>query len=245
MLVLYSRHASSFRRMSRLLNNVQGAFLWIHRLKVSTKDMFFYLMIAACLFALSGCASNPSLVRRPSTAVLRSADQGNPVAEYYVGIADFDGATSSRERKNGLEKILRAANQNLAMAQDFMGRIYMEGRGVPQNTTVAMAWLNRAAEYGAPAAQLELGNLYAAGEVVPTDNARAYFWFSVLARHVHSNVTIYNITHLQTIAATRRDQISDALKVSQLETIRRRVEAWHPKRGVPYSAVVASGTSEY
>lgn len=209
------------------------------------KRHFLAALISACLFALSGCAFHPNVIRRPSTAVLLSADQGNPVAEYYVGRADFDGATSSRERDNGLARIRHAANQNVAMAQDFMGRIYLEGRGVPQDTTVAIAWMNRAAEYGAPAAQLELGNLYAAGEVVPTDNARAYFWFSILARPVHSNVTIYNIVDVRAIAKRRMAQISAVLGSGQRDRIDRRVAAWHPKPGVAYSAVVALGKTKH
>lgn len=209
------------------------------------KRAFSVALVSACLFALSGCASQPNLIRHPSAAVLRSADQGNPVAEYYVGRADFEGASSSRQRADGLARIRHAADQNVAMAQDFMGRIYMDGRGVPQNTTVAIAWLNRAAEYGAPAAQLELGDLYAAGEVVRTDNARAYFWFSVLARPVPSNVTIYNITHLRAMATERRAGISAALESIQRERIDRRVAAWHPKRGAAYSAVVGSGKAQY
>ena len=218
-------------------------------MKTSFKDRrrgyFSAALISACLFVLSGCALHPNVVRRPSAAVLLSADQGNPVAEYYVGRADFDGATSSRERENGLDRIRHAANQNVAMAQDFMGRIYLEGRGVPQDTTVAIAWMNRAAEYGAPAAQLELGNLYAAGEVVPTDNARAYFWFSILARPIHSNVTIYNIEEVRAIAKRRRAQISAVLESAQRDRIDRRVAAWQPKPGVAYSAVVELGNTKY
>jgi hypothetical protein len=182
-------------------------------------------LISACLSGLSGCASQPDVNSRPSMAVLRSAEQGNPVAEYSIGRAEFDGATSSAEREKGLAKILHAANQNLAMAQDFMGTIYMAGRGVTQDTTVAIDWMNKAAEYGAPAAQLQLGNLYATGMVVPTDNARAYFWFSVLARPTESNVTIYNIDQLRAIATRRRTLISAALESTQRDQIDRRVSA--------------------
>lgn len=198
-----------------------------------------------CVMAASGCASQAPKAAGPSAAVLRSAEQGNPVAEYSVGRFYFDGATSAAARAKGLAGILDAANRNLAMAQDFMGMIYLQGRGVPQDTTVAMQWLNRAADYGAPAAQLQLGNMYAAGEVVPTDKGRAYFWFSVLAHPEPSSVTIYNIARLRAIAARRATLIAPSLPPTQRDRIDHQVASWRPKRGVPYSSEVSLGHVAY
>lgn len=209
------------------------------------KRRLWMASICVCAMAASGCATQASKTAGPSVAVLRSAEQGNPVAEYSVGRFYFDKATSASARAKGLADILDAATRNLAMAQDFMGMIYLQGRGVPQDTTVAMQWLNRAADYGAPAAQLQLGNMYAAGEVVPTDKGRAYFWFSVLAHPVPSSVTIYNIARLRAIAARRATLIAPSLPPTQRDRIDHQVASWRPKRGVAYSTEVSLGNAAY
>lgn len=199
-------------------------------------------LIVVSLSALSGCASQSNMPSRPSLAVQGAAGDGNPIAEYHVGLAAFDRARSAHERANGLAWIHRAADQNLAMAQYFLGTIYMKGQGVPQNTSMALKWINKAAERGAPAAQLELGNLYEAGDVIPEDDARAYFWFSVLARPVHSNITIYNIAKLRAIAENHLADVSAALTRAQREEIDQRVAAWKPKPSVPYNGIVPLGS---
>lgn len=232
------------RHGSEMTSNGQEHFLNM-AISPLAKQRLLVTSIAACVMTLSGCATQADKESRPSVAVLRSAEQGNPVAEYSVGRFYFERASSAVDREKGLAKILDAANRNLAMAQDFMGVIYLQGRGVPQSTTMAMAWLNRAADYGAPAAQLQLGNMYAAGEVVPTDKGRAYFWLSVLARPEPSSVTIYNIDRLRSIASRRAKLIAASLDSAERDQIDRRVASWKPERGVPYSTVVSLDNADY
>ena len=201
-------------------------------------------LLVLSLSTLSGCASQlnmPNMPNRPSLAVIGAAGHGNPIAEYQVGRFAFDCGRSAHQRANGLAWIQLAADQNLAMAQYYMGTVYMKGQGVPQNTSLALQWIHKAAEYGAPAAQLELGDLYEAGNVIPVDDASAYFWFSVLARSVHSNITIYNIGRLQAIAKNHLANVSAALTLAQRATVDQRVAAWKPKPSAPYNGIVPLG----
>jgi len=194
------------------------------------------------LLALVGCASQPNMPSTPSAAVMAAARQGNPIAEYHVGLAAFDHAKSPQERANGFMWIQRAADQKLAMAQYFLGYIYLNGQGVPQNTAIALKWIHQAAEYGAPAAQLELGNLYEAGDVVPENDARAYFWFAAAAKSVHSDVTIYNIAQVRAFAKKHLANVSAALTPTERKKIDHKVAAWEPKPSAPYNGTIALGS---
>ncbi len=195
--------------------------------------------LTASGFAMLGsCASQPGMINRPGPAILAAARQGNPIAEYQVGLAAIQHAHSARERANGLAWIRHAADQNLTMAQDYMGEAYLQGHGVPQNTVVALKWLHRAAERGGPAAQLQLGNLYESGDIVRVDDARAYFWFAVAAKPVRSDVTIYNIAQVRAIAEKDLSRVSAGLTPAQRESIMQRVAAWQPKPSAPFNGNV-------
>lgn len=195
-------------------------------------------LVAGVLLTLSGCVVLHTTKDEPSIAVIRAAGHGNPIAEYRVGLAGYERARSVQQRARGLAWIQLAADQNLAMAQCFLGNLYLRGKEVPQDTALALKWLNQAAEHGAPAAQWALGDLYERGDAVTVDGAKAYFWFSILAKPVRSNIAIYNIEQLRTIARRHLVNLSVALTQEQRAAIERRVAAWEPEPSPPYNGYV-------
>jgi hypothetical protein len=127
------------------------------------------------------------------------------------------------------------------MAQARLGGIYMTGNGVPQDTAEALIWLRRAATRGAPAAQLQLGQLYAEGALVPVDKAKAYYWYSIAAKPVQSDVTIFDIDQVRSFARTRAQALSASLTPAQRASVSQEVAAWVPTHSVPYSGAVPVG----
>lgn len=191
-------------------------------------------------FLSAGCATKPvPNDRLPSAQALAApVRQGNPMAQFVLGVRMLDRAHTSGQRAAGVAWIRRAARANLAIAQDRLGWMYLNGRGVPQDTARAVQWLRRAAERGAPAAQLQLGQLYAVGALVPVDQARAYFWYSVAAKPVRSSVTIFNIVQVRFFARRRAQALALSLTFPERVSIDRRVAAWMPLASVPYSGRV-------
>lgn len=118
----------------------------------------------------------------------------------------------------------------------------MNGNGVPQDTPQALIWLGRAARRGAPAAQLQLAQLYAVGWLVPVDKVKAYYWYSVAAKPVHSDVTIFNIEQVRFFARARAQTLSDSLTPAQQASVSRQVAAWVPTASVPYSGRIPLGS---
>lgn len=185
--------------------------------------------------ALAGCATAPPPIEH---ALAVSADQGNPVAQLNLGLRTLARARTPAGRRAGVALITRAARANLAMAQARLGQMYLTGNAVPQNTSEALLWLRRAANRGAPAAQLRLGAIYAYGSIVPVDKAKAYYWYSIAAKPVQSDVTIFDIEQVRFFARMRAQALGASLTPAQRVSIANQVAAWEPTSSVPYSGVV-------
>jgi hypothetical protein len=186
---------------------------------------------------LAGCATAPQPVPTDQ-AVAVPAQQGNPMAQFVLGIRILGRAHTPQERAPGIAWIRRAAHENLAIAQDRLGWMYLSGHGVPQDTSRALKWLHRAAERGAPAAQLQLAQIYAIGAVLPVDKAKAYYWYSIAAKPVHSDVTIFNIDQVHFLARMRAQALAASLTPAETAAVDQEVAAWAPTSSVPYSGFV-------
>lgn len=163
------------------------------------------------------------------------------MAQFALGLRILAQAHTPREQARAIAWIKRAASENLAIAQDRLGWMYLTGRDLPQNTSRALVWLQRAAARGAPAAQMQLGQLYAVGAVVPVDKAKACFWYSIAAKPVQSDVTIFNIDQVRFEARRKADVLADALTPAERAVIDQQVAAWTPVSSYPYSGTVRLG----
>lgn len=189
---------------------------------------------------LAGCAT-PQRTLPAEHAVAAPAQQGNPMAQFVLGVRILARAHAPKERAPGIAWIRRAAHENLAIAQDRLGFMYLCGKDVPQDTSRALKWLNRAAARGAPAAQLQLGQMYAVGAVVPVDKAKGYYWYSIAAKPVRSDVTIFDINQVRFFARMRAQALADSLTPDERAAVDQQVQAWLPIASVPYSGFVPVG----
>jgi TPR repeat protein len=89
----------------------------------------------------------------------RAAEQGNPIAEAYLGYLSYMGHGVEQNDRTAAAWYRRASERGFADAQFRLGVMYLHGRELPeptrrleQNSQEAMAWIQRAANGGNPAA---------------------------------------------------------------------------------------------
>jgi TPR repeat protein len=99
---------------------------------------------------------------RPSAEITRRhfgsgvlADQGNPDAQYKVGLTYDVGVGAPQDLAEAATWYRKAADQGHPAAQFNLGLLYANGRGVAQNYVQAHMWLNLAAAGSEPGARQE------------------------------------------------------------------------------------------
>jgi TPR repeat protein len=97
---------------------------------------------------------------------LKSANQGNCLAEYEVAACYYlgDGVEVNNDKK--IYWLEKSANHGYCEAQNSLGSCYYLGLGVEIDYEKAVYWYKKAAEQGSANAQLNLGNFYRYGEGV-------------------------------------------------------------------------------
>lgn len=104
------------------------------------------------------------------------AEDGDPVAQYNVGVMYDEGAGVDRDDAKVIAWWNKAAAQGHQMAQHNLALLYIE-LGSQEDFGRAANWLKRAAENGFVLSQYSLAKLFATGFGVEKDNARALTLF--------------------------------------------------------------------
>ena len=77
-----------------------------------------------------------------------SAEQGNPIAQYNLGLMYANGRGVPRNDAEAERWYRLAAYQGHADAQYSLGTLYAGGEGVPEDHVLAYMWFNLAAAQG-------------------------------------------------------------------------------------------------
>jgi uncharacterized protein len=109
------------------------------------------------------------------------AEQGNPVAQNYLGNLYNLGCGMPQDYTEALRWYRLAADQDLANAKFKIGTMYNAGHGVKRDYAEAVRWYRLAADQGDLRAQFNLGAMYAQGHGVPQDYAEAVRWWRAAA----------------------------------------------------------------
>jgi len=91
------------------------------------------------------------------------ADQGNPEAQFKIGIIFAYGKDVSKNQSEATAWFRKAAAQGYANAQYALALIYNEGQGVEKDYAQAVKWFERAAKQGLAPAQYGLAVKYGQG----------------------------------------------------------------------------------
>lgn len=145
------------------------------------------VFIVGALFVASGVVaaqsqdannSNGSVLER----VRPLAEQGNPNAQYNLGVIYDRGYGVERDYAKARAWYEKAAAQGNASAAHNLGMMYKKGHGVSVDYQQAADWFKQAAELGEPAAQNNLGVMYAEGMGVEKNPALAAIWMARAAQ---------------------------------------------------------------
>ena len=90
----------------------------------------------------------------------RSARQGDPRAQYNLGILSTRAGGDAQDYKEAYRWFRKAAVQDYAPAQTYLGLLYEQGLGVTQNAGRAISWYRRAAQKNNAEARFNLARLY-------------------------------------------------------------------------------------
>jgi localization factor PodJL len=114
-----------------------------------------------------------------SIGVIKSlAQQGEPAAQFELGVRYADGRGVTRDAKAAAQWFEKAAGQGLAPAQYRLGSLYEKGVGVERDYARARKWYQSAADAGNARAMHNLAVLLAeGGDGGKPDYPTASEWF--------------------------------------------------------------------
>jgi uncharacterized protein len=145
------------------------------------------------------------------------AEQGNPDAQYNLGVAYQYGHGVTRDYAAAASWFRKATNQGLAGAQLSLGVLYEKGVGVPQDFATAVSWYRKAAEQGNTVAQLNVGVMCENGWGVAQNYVIVQIWFSLAAAAGDGD------------SARNRDMSAAKMTSEQIAEAHRLAHEWEPK----------------
>lgn len=123
---------------------------------------------------------------------MKSAEQGNPIAQRNVGLMYSSGDGVQASEANAFVWFKKAAEQGYSRAQVNLGYQYMKGYGTPKDVSKAFVWFQKAAEQDDPEGEYSLAMLYTGQQGgIPADDSLAFYWFSQAANQGNVNAQAY------------------------------------------------------
>jgi TPR repeat protein len=113
--------------------------------------------------------------------IRKSSDQGNPIAQCFMGVSYFEGNFLEKDQEKGVELYRKAAIQGYQQAQSRLADCYLYGWAVKKDTAEALKWYHLAALQGDTLAMNNIGSMYLHGEGVKENYTEAFKWFQKAA----------------------------------------------------------------
>ena len=123
---------------------------------------------------------------------LKSAEQGNAIAQRFMGWHYAKGLGVEEDLEEAVKWYRKSAEQGHANAQHNLGVCYYNGEGVNKDSHEAVIWYRKSAEQGHADAQYSLGCCYYNGEGVDKDFEEAANWYLKSAEQGHADAQ-YNL----------------------------------------------------
>ena len=123
---------------------------------------------------------------KAETLWARLANQGNPQAQYALGIMHLKKEAQQSEDTTAFAYLRAAAKQQHVAAMFNLGVAYWEGRGVARQPEKALYWWQLAAKLNDTGAQYNLGLAYYIGEGQAKNMSKAVYWVQQAANNGHS-----------------------------------------------------------
>lgn len=134
------------------------------------------LIACLCLGMSTLAAGAADDINRTREAALR----GNPVAQFFLGLAYYEGYSGlPKDRSEAAKWWRKSAEQSFPDAEMSLGDLYYLGNGVSQDYEEAYKWFKRAALHGNSMSCLRISTMYMKSQGVSLDLVQAYSWLSV------------------------------------------------------------------
>jgi TPR repeat protein len=121
----------------KLLSSGHGCFLMKRSLPT-------FILLSFVSFHLQAQGDDAAALRQWQA----DAAQGNPHAQYNVGMAYAEGRGAAQDFSKAAEFYTKAAEQGNVNAQYNLGTLYFNGKGVQKDSAAATKWFQKAAEQG-------------------------------------------------------------------------------------------------
>jgi TPR repeat protein len=164
------------------------------------------------------------------------ADQGNALAQYYLGHMHAGGYGVPQDHAEAAKWYRKAADLGFAKAQQRLAHLYVTGQGVPEDAAEAVKWYRKAADQGHAPAQYKLGLLYYRGLGVARDYVEAHRWYSLAAAGFSAalakesdRVAKGRVQVERDAAAKNRDLVASQMTPAQVAAAQQLAREWKPK----------------
>ena len=147
----------------------------------------------------------------------KSAELGFAPAQYRIGNMYEKGIGVTRDIAKSRGWYEKAAEKGNASAMHNLAVLYAMGADGQTDNDAAAKWFIKAAELGVKDSQFNLGILSAKGVGMEQSLEESYKWFALVAKTGDKD------------AASKRDEIANALRPEQLERARAASELWKPR----------------
>jgi localization factor PodJL len=147
----------------------------------------------------------------------KSADSGFAPAQFRIGSFHEKGLGVERDASKAKTFYQMAAEQGNASAMHNLAVLYAMGAAGPADNDSAAEWFVKAAEFGIKDSQYNLGILAAKGLGVKQSLEDSYKWFALAAKAGDKD------------AASKRDEIANAMRPEQLAKARAAADLWKAK----------------
>ena len=117
--------------------------------------------------------------------LIRKAKEGDPTAEYYLGLMYARGQGVARDYDAAVNWFQKASDKGSEGATYYLGKMYANGVGVERNSRKAEILLLRCAGEDVRA-QYEIGLIYFRDEDVPRNLDRSAKWMLRAAKNGHA-----------------------------------------------------------
>lgn len=108
---------------------------------------------------------------------LKAAENGDPQANYYVGIMYYYGEGAEMNKSEAYKWYMKATYKGNVDAMEAIGMQYHSGQGVAQDYEKALYWYEKAVEKGSKKVYGNIGSLYYFGDGVSKVYSEALSWF--------------------------------------------------------------------
>lgn len=163
---------------------------------------------------LSLALAIPAMADSNLSQIQTSASQGDPSAQYSLGLKYYSGEGVSQSYNKAFQWYQKAANQNYSDAQYNLGHMYENGKGTSRDLSKALNWYKKSALQGDADAQNQLGLIYSKTSYQDWDKAMDWYLKAANQNHAKAQSNVGKLYYYGFGVPKNKDEAFDWFKKS-------------------------------